>query len=252
VTVIASSNSALTISSLSPTFVSAGSTGFTLTVNGSGFTTNSRVFWNLYALSTQYVSGTQLTAQVPAGDASTSGTTTITVQTPPPGGGISNRLQFEVDSVASGSTIPPSFEPESVATTPGGTASYQVTLSPSVTIDSVMCLNLPSGATCNYTASSGALTLSTTSATPVGTYQITVVFAETMPVAASGIVPFLLLPLVIVKSKRKSRATWVIACIGITLCFVLATVGCGSSQAGGVKSQPQTMTSSGNVTLTVQ
>jgi len=54
------------ISSLSPNSVPAGSGGFTLTVNGSGFSLGSTVAWNGTTLPTNYVNGNQLTASVPA------------------------------------------------------------------------------------------------------------------------------------------------------------------------------------------
>ena len=55
------------LTSLSPQFTNAGSAQFNLTVNGSGFTSASSVYWGSAALTTQFVSATQLTATVPAG-----------------------------------------------------------------------------------------------------------------------------------------------------------------------------------------
>ena len=52
--------------SLSPATVQAGSNGFTLTINGAGFTPNVQVLWNGAALPTKFVSPTQLTVSVPA------------------------------------------------------------------------------------------------------------------------------------------------------------------------------------------
>ncbi len=51
-----------TLSSLSPAGVVAGSSAFTLTVNGSGFVSGSTVQWNGSPLATTFVSATQLTA----------------------------------------------------------------------------------------------------------------------------------------------------------------------------------------------
>ncbi len=56
-----------TISSLSPTSATAGGAQFTLTVNGTGFLSGAAVQWNGTALTTTFVSATQLTATVPAG-----------------------------------------------------------------------------------------------------------------------------------------------------------------------------------------
>ena len=78
------------ISGVSPAFTSAGGAAFTLTVSGSGFSAGSTIYWGASALTTTYVSATQLTAQAPAADIAAAGTNAITVQTPAPGGGTSN------------------------------------------------------------------------------------------------------------------------------------------------------------------
>jgi hypothetical protein len=54
------------LGSLSPAFRSASGSAFVLTVGGSGFTSASVVEWGSTALSTQFVSGSQLTAHVSA------------------------------------------------------------------------------------------------------------------------------------------------------------------------------------------
>ena len=54
------------VSSLSPSTVKAGSGTFTLTVNGSGFTPNSKVVWATPRQSTTLVSANQLTATIDA------------------------------------------------------------------------------------------------------------------------------------------------------------------------------------------
>ena len=91
------------VNSLSPAFTSAGGAAFTMTITGSGFVPTSTVYWGTTALATQYVSATQLTAQVAATNIASAGTTLITVQTTPAGGSTSNSLLFEVDSSGSGS-----------------------------------------------------------------------------------------------------------------------------------------------------
>ncbi len=68
------------ISSLSPPGATAGGAAFTLTVNGTGFVTGAAVDWNSTPLSNpQYVSATQLTAQVPANLIAATGTAAVTV-----------------------------------------------------------------------------------------------------------------------------------------------------------------------------
>ena len=89
-----------TISSLSPASATAGGTGFTLTVNGSGFVNGAAVRWNGADRPTTFVSDTQLTATIPAADIATAGTASVTVFNPTPGGGESSaatvRIQFRV------------------------------------------------------------------------------------------------------------------------------------------------------------
>jgi hypothetical protein len=67
------------LTSISPSSIAAGSAGFQLTVNGSGFTSTSQVAWNDGALATSYVSATQLRATVPAANIASAGATTIRV-----------------------------------------------------------------------------------------------------------------------------------------------------------------------------
>jgi autotransporter-associated beta strand protein len=67
------------LTSLSPSSVVAGSSAFTLTVNGSGFDPKAVVNFNGTPLVTAFVSSSQLTAQVPASDIASVGTAQITV-----------------------------------------------------------------------------------------------------------------------------------------------------------------------------
>jgi outer membrane protein assembly factor BamB len=69
------------VSALNPSSVQAGVPAFVLTVNGSQFASQSLVLWNGTALSTTYVSSTQLTAQVTAQDVATAGTANLEVAT---------------------------------------------------------------------------------------------------------------------------------------------------------------------------
>ena len=248
------------VSGLSPAFTGAGGAAFTLTVTGLGFVSGSTVYWGSSALTTTYGSATQLTAQVPATDIATAGTTTaITVQTPTPGGGTSNAFQFEVNS-ASGSTTGPTFTSTAETVTAGSTASYPVTLPSSVESATVTCLNLPTGAACSYSSTTNTLTITTSSTTPKGTYQITVVFTETIAgTAAFILLPILLLPLVRLRKKLARRGIWITTCIGLILLASAAfNIGCGGGGSGGGGggggggTQTQQVTASGVVSLTVE
>ena len=85
------------ITSLSPSSVTAGSASFTLTVNGSGFVSGATVNWNGSPLTTSFVSGTKITATVPASVVTVAGTATVTVVNP--GSLASNGLTFTITSV---------------------------------------------------------------------------------------------------------------------------------------------------------
>jgi N-acetylneuraminic acid mutarotase len=248
-TISSPTNPVPAISGASPAFAGAGGTAFTLTVNGSGFIPASVVYWGASALTTNFVSANQLTAQVPAADIASAGITAITVQTPTPGGGASNSFQFEVDSASSGSTAL-QITTVTATVTAGSSVNYGVTLPPAVTGAVVSCLNLPVGASCSYTA--GTVTITTSPTTPTGTYQVTVVFNETVSGTDTSwiLLPILLLPLVFLRRKLTLRGVWLTACLGLVLAAATAfEIGCG----GAVPSSPtHQATSSGVVTLMVK
>jgi hypothetical protein len=85
-----------TITSLSPPSAYIGSAGFTLTINGTGFMLSSVAYWEDTALTTTYVSTTQITAQVPAAYLTSENPAYIQVSNPAPGGGFSPGLPFNV------------------------------------------------------------------------------------------------------------------------------------------------------------
>jgi len=89
------------ISYLTPYSATAGGAQFTLTVNGSNFSSSSVVRWNGTARTTALVSASQVTATIPAGDIATAGTATVSVfdSTPPPaGGGSSTGYTFNINN----------------------------------------------------------------------------------------------------------------------------------------------------------
>ena len=91
-------NPAPILNSISPTSTIAGSSTFTLTVNGTNFVPASVVNFNGVAKTTTYVSATQLTASIPDTDITTAGTYPVTVTNPAPGGGTSGSQTFTVIS----------------------------------------------------------------------------------------------------------------------------------------------------------
>jgi IPT/TIG domain len=81
------------ITQLVPGDVTAGGAAFTLTVNGTGFGTDSVVYWATTPQTSMYVTGKQVTAQIPATDIANVGTVSIYVRS---GGHNSNSMDFTV------------------------------------------------------------------------------------------------------------------------------------------------------------
>lgn len=109
----------LSIGSLSPSSATAGGSGFTLSVNGSGFSAGSTALWNGAPLATTFVSASLLNAAVPANLIVTAGTAKVTVIS---GGNTSGGLTFTINGVSLTLT---SISPASV--TAGG-AGFTLTL----------------------------------------------------------------------------------------------------------------------------
>lgn len=85
------------ISSFSPPAVYAGGPSFTLTVKGTGFISSTVIYWTYGApLTTTYISGTEVTAVVPAAYITNPTTTYIYAYNAPPGGGQSQTVAYSV------------------------------------------------------------------------------------------------------------------------------------------------------------
>jgi hypothetical protein len=113
-------NPAPSIATLSPAAVAAGAAAFTLTVNGTGFTSSSVVLWNGAPRPTTFVSATQLRAAIGAADVASLGQSLVTVSTPAPGGGVSNAVTFSA-------TPPPSLSVSATAVAPGASVTMTLT-----------------------------------------------------------------------------------------------------------------------------
>jgi hypothetical protein len=83
--------------SLSPSSITHGGWNFLLTVNGTGFVPGASVTWNGTALTTAYVSPTQLSVYVPYTDITSASTASIVVSNPIPGGGKAAALTFTIN-----------------------------------------------------------------------------------------------------------------------------------------------------------
>jgi hypothetical protein len=86
------------ITGLSPLSVMAGGAGFTLTISGNNFVSQSTVLLNGNARPTAFVNPTSLRAAIGAGDIASAGALQISVFNPPPAGGSSNSFEFDVNN----------------------------------------------------------------------------------------------------------------------------------------------------------
>src|SRR5579864_1426266 len=75
---------------LAPDAIKPGGTGFTLTVNGTGFVPASVVKWNGSARATKFANRSKLTASILSTDVAKASTASVTVVNSTPGGGTSN------------------------------------------------------------------------------------------------------------------------------------------------------------------
>lgn len=117
-----SANPVPAITTVTPSFVLAGSAGTPIAIAGTGFISSSTAQWNGAALATTYNSATSLSVTLPAADLTGSSASSITVQNPAPGGGTSAGATFNVNSpVAVITAISPRYVP------PGSPATITVT-----------------------------------------------------------------------------------------------------------------------------
>ena len=86
------------ITSISPTSVTAGATSLTLTVVGTNFLSGATVCWNGVALPTTVVSAIELTATVTESRLATGAAVTLTVVNPGNAGGTSSGVSFAVNN----------------------------------------------------------------------------------------------------------------------------------------------------------
>ena len=172
-----------TLTLLSPSSVTAGGAGFTLTVTGTNFVSASVVQWNGSDLTTSFVSSTQLTAPISASDISTAGTVAVTVLNPAPGGGTSGSLTFTINPAPSIAVS--SVSPNSLTLVQGG-GSQSVTLNLTRTnytgSIALGTSTLPSGVSANVTqpgtGDSGSISLQAAGNAALMTSQAIIVTAS--------------------------------------------------------------------------
>jgi hypothetical protein len=255
--------SALTpgVASLSPIVMAQNSAAFTMTINGTNFVPGSVVNWNGSARVTTFVSPTQIKAAILSTDLSTVGTASVTVFNPTPGGGTSSAFTFAIDTPAgTAGAVTASSSTSTLTVTHGQSTTMTVTFTGETAGATVTaaCFNLPAGATCSLSGTT--VTITTSASTPVGSYQVIVVFTVTQTTTASltgqskvllaSGVGFLGLPVALLwvrRGRKKPLHRVVLALVGLALLLgVLA--GCGGRSTTTTSRQ---VTSQSSVTVTL-
>lgn len=118
-------NPAPSFSSVSPNSITAGSAGFTLTINGANFVSGSIIKWNGVALATTYISVTQISAIVSSSTITSAGPVVITVFSPAPGGGTSSAGTFTISTANAAVPTLTGIVPNTIA---AGTANFTLTV----------------------------------------------------------------------------------------------------------------------------
>jgi len=161
-------SAAPTLSTISPTAVTAGSPDTTITLTGSNFLSTSTVDFNGTPIATTFVSAMQLSAVIPAADLATAGSAAITVVNPSPGGGTSGSASLTISPPSPPATQAPTVtsNPQSQAINAGQTASFAAaasgTPSPSVqwqisTDNGNTFMNIPGASSTTLTVSATPL-----------------------------------------------------------------------------------------------
>jgi len=244
------------ITSLSPAHTTAGVANLTLTVQGSGFISGSTILWNGASRTTTFVSSSQLTAAITATDLKAAGIVSIIVSTPGTGDGTSSSMNFAIDTIGA---IVLSPKNDNITVTRGQSIQDPLVLfnAPSGAQTSFTCYNLPTNATCSYSASTQMLTITTGTNTPAGTYQLLIVCNTNSSQTASLNHTLLTLwcgllglPLGWFGFRRRSR--WIryslTGVLGIVFMFV---VGCSSGSGAPTLPPASPAQSSTTITLIV-
>jgi uncharacterized repeat protein (TIGR03803 family) len=183
----AQAQSAPAIATLSPATATAGGLAFTMTVNGTGFVNGATVNFNGSGRLTTFVSATQLTAVINAGDIASAGWDQITVTNP--GSGASNAVAFTVNSGSTSPTIGTALGYVPVTpcrlvdtrTTPDGPFA-----GPSIATGTSRNFTIPQNTTCNIpsTAAAYSLNVAVIPSTSLGFLTLWPA-GQTQPVAAT-------------------------------------------------------------------
>jgi len=158
------------LNSTSPSTASSGSSGVTLTARGKQFATKATIDWNGTALTTTYVSDTQLTATVPSSDLTSAGSVNVTVVNPAPGGGTSSAATFTITNPA------PTLSGISPANAVAGSGATTITLNGTDFLSSSIVEWNGTALTTSYVSNTQlSATVPAADLTAAGTFNVTVV-----------------------------------------------------------------------------
>jgi uncharacterized protein YjdB len=175
--IMAAENPVPTIASLTPSSITAGGADFSLTVNGTGFVAGSSLQWNGTPKTTTFVSATQLTAAIAASDVASSGTVSVAVVNPAPGGGVSEPAVFTINPAASAPHIT-SLSPSTVIA--GGPA-FTLTIEGTGFVNgSVVNWNGTPRSTTYVSATQLSASISSADISATGTASVTVANPDTL------------------------------------------------------------------------
>jgi uncharacterized repeat protein (TIGR03803 family) len=120
------SNPVPSITSLSPSSLTVGAASQNLTINGTGFLSNSTGTFNGIAHTPTFVSSTQLMISLTTSDLATAGSFPVVVTNPAPGGGTSNVVNF---TVSPNSTVTVTVSPPTAQVTVDGLQQFTAAVS---------------------------------------------------------------------------------------------------------------------------
>jgi len=244
------------ITSIDPAWAFVSSGKVSLLVKGTGFVSVSVVRWNGAEIATAAEDSSTLIADIPGGNLSQSGTAKITVHTPPPGGGTSNKVQFAIleKDFSIGARL---GDPTSLTVRAGGSATFNMEIAPTgfsgnVDLQCGFQGLMPRGTSCIVTPAS--VGLNGTDPAPFAVTVTTTARTVELPKwhAPPGRIPFLLwlasLAILVgfASAKRLRLQTSLLA---VLLISVAAWQACGGG--GGGTSSPHNGTPAGTYTLTI-
>ncbi len=229
------------LTSIDPASAPAGSAAFEITATGNGFTNQSAISVGGSPVITTFVSATSLTASIPASAVACGGSIPVSVSDP--AAGTTNSLVLGVLGSCNFAIGAPS--PSTQTTTPGGSATYQFTVSQSGSTSPAVqfsCPDAPAGITCQFTPNpatptSGGTAVMLTISVPVtaslGPQYPAVRQSPPFAFARAALSLLAAFAIFVFGASRTRRFTVVFACA-----FVLLTLALMSACGGGGSTPP--------------